>query len=234
MREKKPWTHDESIVEAVTNYNALSEARSYEARMAACRDIAGENRELLRRLSLPEGAKVLELGTGTGLFARMAAKSGLQVTALDVSPVMLTVAREKAAAEGLADKITFVEAGFLGHDAPDGFYDAAVSSLTLHHLTDAWKAVAIANVHRMLKPGACFLLVDVVYDCRGGDLDDYLERAIDPKMPDEMRSRFYGHIAKECSTFRWIMEGILQREGFAVEKTEKFGMMPHLFTCRRV
>ena len=113
-------------------------------------------------------------------------------------------------------------------------YDAAVSSLTLHHLTDAWKAMALANVRRMLKPGARFLLVDVVYDCRGGDLDFYLERAIDPKMPDEMRGRFYGHIARECSTFRWIMEGMLQREGFEIEKVEKFGMMPHLFTCRRI
>lgn len=233
MKAREPWTRDESVIVATTNYNAIEEARTYEARMGTCRDIAAENRDLIRRLDLAPDSRVLEIGTGTGAFARAAAPHCARVTALDASPVMLAVAREKAATAHLAN-IDFIESGFLGYDAPDASFDAAVSSLTLHHLSDAWKAMAVANVRRMLKPGARFLLVDVIYDCRGGDLDDYLKRAISPAMPDEMRRRFYGHIANEGSTFRWILEGILQREGFAIEGFEKFGMMPHLVTCRAV
>lgn len=232
MKTRKPWTRDETLIQATTNYNAIEEARNYENRMGTCRDIVGENRELLNRLHLAATDRVLEIGTGTGAFARAAAPHCREVTALDASPVMLAVAREKAQAAALAN-IHFVQAGFLNFDAPDGTFDAAVSSLTLHHLSDAWKAMAIANIHRLLKPGARFLLVDVIYDCRGGDLDEYLKTAISPAMPDEMRQRFYGHIANEGSTFRWILEGILTREGFTLEGFEKFGMMAHLVSCRR-
>lgn len=231
MNTKYPWTHDESVVESVTDYTAVEEARRYEDRMKTIRDIDDENRRLLKLLNLTAGSEVIEIGTGTGAFARLAVKSGLNVTALDVSETMLSVAREKAAAEEL-NGISFVRSGFLGFTGSDASFDGAVSSLALHHLNDAWKAVALANVRRVLKTGAKLLLVDVVFDCSGPELNQYLEKELTDDLPESMRKSLYGHVAKECSTFTWIMKGLLERCGFAVDEVSRFNRITHLFRCR--
>ena len=48
------------------------------------------------------GGPVLEVGAGTGRIALPLARAGHAVTALDPSPAMLAIARERAAAEGLS------------------------------------------------------------------------------------------------------------------------------------
>jgi SAM-dependent methyltransferase len=51
--------------------------------------------EALRRLELPAGRRVLEVGCGTGVFLRAAAERGLAVVGLDASPALLDLARER-------------------------------------------------------------------------------------------------------------------------------------------
>ena len=51
--------------------------------------------EALRRLDLPPGRRVLEVGCGTGVFLRAAAERGLEVVGLDASAALLEVARER-------------------------------------------------------------------------------------------------------------------------------------------
>ncbi len=66
--------------------------------------IAGELRTRAhKRLAqhFQPGAHVLELGCGTGEDARSLARRGVQVTATDASPAMLSIARAKTAAEPL-------------------------------------------------------------------------------------------------------------------------------------
>lgn len=60
----------------------------------------------LARLFAP-GEHVLELGCGTGEDAIWLAGHGIHVTATDASPAMLGVARKKAAAAGMTERITF-------------------------------------------------------------------------------------------------------------------------------
>ncbi len=209
--------------------------------MKTVRDIDAENAALLDMLNLPVGARVLEIGTGTGLFARAAALRGLNVTAVDVSNVMIDSARKKAKAEGISapqdphdgycmtGTIDFQQKGFLSFDDTPNSFDAVVSSLALHHLPDVWKAEAVARIARALKPGGLFLLVDVVFDCEGGQLDEYLTRTIPESMNSEMKQKLYEHVKLEFSTFCWIMQAILERAGLQVQKSEKFGMFGHLY-----
>jgi release factor glutamine methyltransferase len=62
---------------------------------------------LADNLDVREGERVLELGTGCGLLAILAAKVGARVVATDINPAALGCARANAVAHGVADRIDF-------------------------------------------------------------------------------------------------------------------------------
>ncbi|GBC83694.1 tRNA 5-carboxymethoxyuridine methyltransferase [bacterium HR11] len=64
--------------------------------------------ECLERVFQP-GDRVIDLGCGTGEDAVWLARRGIVVTAVDASAAMLAVARRKAEAAGVADRIEFVQ-----------------------------------------------------------------------------------------------------------------------------
>lgn len=55
-----------------TDYTDLAEVERYDQRMGSFRDVEKENRTMLEMLNLPTGSSVLEVGCGTGRFARAA------------------------------------------------------------------------------------------------------------------------------------------------------------------
>lgn len=209
-----PDWHWNEIQQVGTDYADVREVERYEKRMGQFRDLAAEDAAILDALALAPGSHVLEIGTGTGHFARAAAQSGLRVTALDVSSTMLQYASTRAEALGLSG-IRFVRGGFLTQDEALAHFDAAVSVVALHHLPDLWKVPALKNIHRVLKPGGRFFLADVVFAGDGPELPVQFQRFVD-RMPESTRQGAAGHIAREFSTLDWIMEGLLARSGFRV------------------
>lgn len=82
---------------------------------------------------------VLDVGTGSGLFAEQFAARGLQVTGLDANPEMLTAARQFVPSgtfhEGVAEKLPF----------PDGSFDLVFMGLLLHETDDILAALSEAR-----------------------------------------------------------------------------------------
>lgn len=78
---------------------------------------------------------VLDVGTGSGLFAEQFAAKGLLVTGLDVNPDMLPVAQQYVPSgsfqEGIAEKIPF----------PDASFDLVFMGLLLHETDDILAAL---------------------------------------------------------------------------------------------
>lgn len=209
--EHPDWMWDEKR-QIGTDFADVAEVARYDARMAEFRDVETENRNLLGILALPKGSCVLEIGCGTGRFARHAAREGMKVTALDISPAMAAYVREKASGEGLRD-VTVRQEGFLTMDLPEGSFDAAVTGAALHHLPDAWKLVALRNIARVLRKDGQLLLGDVVFALSGGEPP---EKAF-ARFADSfqgMRKEAARHVATEYSTYDWVMEGLLERAGF--------------------
>ena len=73
----------------------------------------------------------LEIGCGTGAFARLLAKRAGHVLALDLSAQMIRVARERSAQYANLD---FQLADVLSWEFPREQFDCIVSIATLHHL----------------------------------------------------------------------------------------------------
>ena len=112
------------------------------------------------------GARVLDLGCGTGLelegyFARNPAAA---VTGIDLAPGMLEALRRKFPGKDL----TLILGSYFDAELGEGVFDAAVSVESLHHFTKAEKIPLYEKLHRALKPCGYFILTDYFAPVRGG------------------------------------------------------------------
>ena len=117
------WQWDETVQRGL-DHASVAEVRRYDERMAGFRDVSAEAQRILARLSLSPDDVLLEVGTGTGAFARAAAKRCREVIAVDVSPVMLAYAAQRARDE---QRTAYVQAI---HNVPDRSRTDPESTLT--------------------------------------------------------------------------------------------------------
>src|SRR5216684_182824 len=114
---------------------------------------------------LPFGAddrfELLDLGAGTGLLSAMIAEAfpNARLTLFDLTPEMLTIARQRL--KPLGKRVKFVTADF-AKAAPSKPYDAVVSALAIHHLPDSGKRHLFADIFKYLTPGGVFINADQV------------------------------------------------------------------------
>ncbi|HEV7843302.1 MAG TPA: class I SAM-dependent methyltransferase, partial [Pyrinomonadaceae bacterium] len=118
---------------------------------------------LLRHV--PEGCDhVLEIGCGLGAFARRVAGRARSVTAIDLSPEMIAVARKRSA-EGFPN-LEFALCDFLQAPLPLESYDLIITLATLHHLP---LKEALSRIKSLLRPGGVLILQDLL--AASGPLD---------------------------------------------------------------
>lgn len=108
------------------------------------------------------GMTAVDLGSGTGSLALELARVGVQVIAVDISPVMMGRLREKAALAGL-DGISCVVGPVEGFDLPEASADLVVSNYALHHLRNSEKEALVRSAARWLRPGGRFVVGDMMF-----------------------------------------------------------------------
>lgn len=103
-----------------------------------------------RKLRLRAGERVVETGCGWGALAlHMARHYGVRVRAFNISPEQLSFARERAAREGLEDRVEFIDDDYRN---VSGQYDAFVSVGMLEHV-GLQNLKAVADVlRRTIRP----------------------------------------------------------------------------------
>lgn len=114
------------------------------------------NHRLVADARLRSGMQVLDLGSGTGYPALLAAQtvgSSGRVTGIDLAEQMLDVARRKAATLGLTNA-TFRTGDVTTLPCEAAFFDAVTSRFCLMFLPDIPHCTA--EVTRVLKPGGWF------------------------------------------------------------------------------
>ncbi|MCB1353082.1 MAG: methyltransferase [Rhodobacteraceae bacterium] len=97
-------------------------------------------------------------GTAGEIVAAARLEPGWTFTAVDPSPPMLALARDRLAAEGLAARVETVPGTVADLDPRPGF-DAAILIGVLHHLPgDAAKRALLGQIAQRLRPGAPLVL----------------------------------------------------------------------------
>jgi ubiquinone/menaquinone biosynthesis C-methylase UbiE len=109
---------------------------------------------LLRHVPSP-CAEALEIGCGTGTFSRALAERAGHVLALDLSPQMVRIARERSHSH---PNVEYLEANALDWEWPVARFDCVVSIATLHHLPPA---EMLEKMRRALRPGGTLLVLDL-------------------------------------------------------------------------
>jgi ubiquinone/menaquinone biosynthesis C-methylase UbiE len=106
--------------------------------------------------------RVLEIGCGTGSLAIMMAKGGADVTAIDVSPLMLNEAELKVKEQGFEESIEFhqMDATVLSEHFDQGSFDFVVSTLVFSEFPPEVQRYTLQEISKLLKPDGQFLVAD--------------------------------------------------------------------------
>lgn len=186
------------------------QARTYDARQGTS---AEADRALLRRLGLAPQHAMADIGCGTGSLAREAAWICRRAMAVDVSPAMLRLARERAAG---ASNLEFQEASFLTWSYEPASFDLITTKNALHHLPDFWKGLAFVRMAEALRPGGRLYLQDVAFPCPPQEAPTLVEdwAAFLTANSGYSRQDAATHVREEHSTYGWVLEGLIERSGF--------------------
>jgi SAM-dependent methyltransferase len=195
-----------------------------------------EDLGVLREHGIDRASTLVDLGAGTGRLALAAAPYVRRVVAVDVSPAMQAVLRERTAEAGLSN-IECVQAGFLTYEHAGPPADAVFTRNALHQLPDFWKALALDRIAKVLRPGGVLRLRDLIFDFQPANaatiLDAWLDEAADDPSSGYTRDDFVEHLRSEFSTFRWLLEPMLAAAGFNIVTADFDDSIYGAYTCVR-
>ncbi len=106
-----------------------------------------------------ESLRIADVGTGSGIIAVTVAKhvKNCQVTAIDISPAALEVAKQNAAKHGLGERIEFIESDLFAAVPADATFDFVLSNppyVATSELAELAADVRVHEPHLALDGGA--------------------------------------------------------------------------------
>jgi demethylmenaquinone methyltransferase/2-methoxy-6-polyprenyl-1,4-benzoquinol methylase len=181
----------------------------------------GWRRKAIGQLSEHHPQKLLDIATGTGDFAIMAAQMlhPTRLVGADISEGMMAVGREKVKQMGLQDTITFERQDCMALSYPDESFDAVTAAFGIRNFANLDKG--LSEMCRVLRKGGHLSIVELTTPVR---------------FPMKQLFRIYSHtvlpvygrlISKDNSAYSYLtktieafpqgeqMVGILKKAGFA-------------------
>jgi 2-polyprenyl-3-methyl-5-hydroxy-6-metoxy-1,4-benzoquinol methylase len=158
-------------------------------------------------LALPAGARILDVGCGSGWLCEYFARFGYQVTGIDISPELIRIARERLHRLPYAvDDQTAVHCDFLVHDIEltplDQTFDAVICYDSLHHFEN--EQAVLENISKMLNDGGIFFLAEGERPPQGDDTEQELTAVMEK------------YETLEAPFSREYLLDLLKRKGFAI------------------
>ena len=107
-----------------------------------------------------DGARVLEIGCGTGESTLALAEQGAHVTGIDVDEAALSVGRERMRLYGLDADLRCGNAANVAAELPGRTFDMVIFFASLEHMTLPERFAAMEQTWAMLKPGGVWCVVE--------------------------------------------------------------------------
>jgi len=184
----------------------------------------------LCELGLNDTHILVDMGAGTGKFSLAVAPHCRKVIALDVSPAMINILRNKLSQNNVPN-VEYQQSGFLSYEHNGELVNFVYTRHALHHLPDFWKAVALQRIANIMKPGGILYLIDLVYSFKPEEMEQVLEHwfSLAPDSPDAgwARAELETHVREEHSTFNWLLEAMLKQAGFKIETANHNSLQVH-------
>jgi tRNA (cmo5U34)-methyltransferase len=163
--DREPQFDGEAMNSVVESHFGTAQAPAYDERAAKFASIRDALNFLVRLIlaDLPSEARILCVGAGTGaeLLDLAHAFPGWRFTAVEPSPAMLEICRNKADEAGIAARCEF-HAGYLDSLPQAEPFDAATSILVSQFLTDpARRRDFFHQIARTLLPGGYLISADL-------------------------------------------------------------------------
>ena len=180
-------------------------------------------------LPAENGARVLDLGCGTGLeleeYFRLNPEA--EVTGIDLSEAMLRALKEK-----LPDrKISLIPGSYFDVPFGEKAYDAAVSVESLHHFPAEQKEALYRKLYAALKDDGCFVLTD--YFAESEELEiEYFQNLKQLKEEQGLSDDVFFHYDTPLTAEHEIR--VLRQAGFSdVQMLKEWGSTFTLLARRR-
>lgn len=118
-------------------------------------------KKLMRQMTIPAGANILDVATGTADWAIALAKesdAASQVVGLDFSSEMLAVGQKKVNLTAYTERITLVQGDAMAMAFPDNTFDIVTIGFGLRNLPDPM--LGLEEMFRVLKPGGQLVILE--------------------------------------------------------------------------
>lgn len=121
----------------------------------------GWRRKAIRQLAAEHPQQLLDIATGTGDFAIMAAKmlKPQRIVGADISEGMMEIGRRKVMQMNLQDTVTFEKQDCMNLDYPDGSFDAVTAAFGIRNFPDLDKG--LREMCRVLRKGGQLSIVEL-------------------------------------------------------------------------
>ncbi|MCZ8514561.1 methyltransferase domain-containing protein [Paenibacillus filicis] len=156
-------------------------------------ELAAMEADLCRTLA---DRRVLEVACGTGFWTQKAVRTAACVTATDVTPETIAIARSKAMP---ADKVTFLEGDAYRLQEVPGSFDAALAMFWFSHVPKAQIPIFLEGLHSRIGPGEVMFIADNMFIpgiggeliVRPGEADTYKQRELTDGSKHEVLKNYF-------------------------------------------
>lgn len=210
-----PWFNEDATMPADARFwNKI--APSYAKKPVADPE-AFERKIAITIAQLPQAARVLDVGCGTGSLALRLAPHAAHVHGLDVSPAMVQIAKDKARAAPI-ENVSFQVGTLDAADFEPASLDGICAYSLLHLIED--RGALLERVHQLLKPGGFFISST---PCLG---DAWI-----PYRPLLRAAHFLGKAPQVYTFRRQTLTDEIQRAGFVELSLPDVGAQPDIAFC---
>jgi ubiquinone/menaquinone biosynthesis C-methylase UbiE len=168
---------------------------------------------IIKASDIKPESTIVDVGCGTGFltqYATMHTQGNGRIVGVDLSPQMLQKAKENLSKLGQIESVDFRVGDAENIPIEDGFADAVVGNMILHHCPRPKRA--ISEMIRILKPGGRIAIAD-------------LEKHKERWLREEMADRWLGF--EQARVKRWFEDAGLENVKVELARTKCCGMSFH-------